>query len=536
MAVNHRPGTRIYNTDMPVRAGQLAATVAVACLPLLARNPEGNLVVPGAQGDIVYRRIGSTTLALDAYVQQRDAGRARDDRRPGVIVVHGGGGDRGSRVSFVPQFLEMLTRDGYPWVSIDYRLGVPQADAVDDVRAAVDFVRCHARELRIDAERLVLFGEEYGADLVARLAAAPPPGVKAAVLVGASFADDAAAAAPVAAGGNGPATLVVHGTADTTVPPAKASAYCDRARAAGRACTYLPVEGATHRAENWLPALWGYKAQVRGWLSRTLAFEAPHHRPYVTRLQKDIVYAPELDLKLDAYTPRGTGPFPAVIVAHGGGWEGGDKVTYIAPLFDLLARAGFAWFSIDYRPTPVVPHPRQLDDLRQAIRFVRANAARFHIDPRRLALLGESASGQMVVQIATEVPPPNETLAGVVSLYGVYDFEPLARQSASTPRPLLQRLFARPALDDESLALLRAYSPIHHLKDGMPPVLLIHGTNESLWAQGQAMDRALAAKGLPHELIAVEGAPHGLENWEGRPEWMQYKPKLAAWLRQHVAR
>lgn len=516
---------------MPVRVGQLAASVAVACLPLLARSPDGNLIVPGVQADIVYRRLGSTELALDAYVQRQDAARGANERRPGVIVVHGGGGDRGSRVAFVPQFLDMLTRDGYNWVSIDYRLGVPPADAVDDVRAAVEFVRCHARELRIDAERLVLFGEEYGADLIAQLAASPPPGVKAVVLVGASFSDDTAAKA------NGPATLVVHGTADTTVPAAKATDYCDRARAAGRACTYLPVEGATHRAENWLPALWGYKAQVRDWLSRTLAFEAPRHRPYATRLQKDIVYAPDHDLKLDAYTPRGAGPFPTVIVAHGGGWEGGDKVTYVAPLFELLARAGFAWISIDYRPTPAVQHPRQLDDLRQAIRFVRANAARLRVDPRRLALLGESASGQMVMQLATEVPAAaNEKLAGVVSFYGVYDFEPLARQSAATPRPLLQRLFARPTLDDAALAVLREYSPIHHLKQGMPPVLLIHGTNESLWAQGQAMDTALTEKGLTHELIAVEGAPHGLENWEGRAEWTQYKPKLVAWLRQHVAR
>ena len=87
---------------------------------------------------------------------------------------------------------------------------------------------------------------------------------------------------------------------------------------------------------------------------------------------------------------------------HGGGWEAGDKVTYVTPLFEPLARAGLAWFSIDYRLTPASTHEDQLADLRQAIRFVRAEHARFNIDPTRIVLVGESASGQMVTQIATE--------------------------------------------------------------------------------------------------------------------------------------
>ena len=65
----------------------------------------------------------------------------------------------------------------------------------------------------------------------------------------------------------------------------------------------------------------------------------------------------------------------------------------------------------------------------------------------------------------------------------------------------------------------------------MPPVLLVHGTNEELWPQGVEMARALEAKAVPHELVRLEGAPHGMENWEGRPEWLGYKDRLVAWLR-----
>jgi acetyl esterase/lipase len=78
-------------------------------------------------------------------------------------------------------------------------------------------------------------------------------------------------------------------------------------------------------------------------------------------------------------------------------------VTYVAPLFEPLARAGFAWFSIDYRPTPASTHEDQLADLRQAIRFVRQEHARFNIDPKRVVLIGESASGHMVAQIAQRI-------------------------------------------------------------------------------------------------------------------------------------
>ena len=101
--------------------------------------------------------------------------------------------------------------------------------------------------------------------------------------------------------------------------------------------------------------------------------------------------------------PPGDGPFAGVILAHGGGWEAGDKVTYLTPILEPLARAGLAWFSIDYRLTPEYRHPQQLDDLRRAIRYVRHHAASFGVEPGRLAVLGESASGQMVAQLATEM-------------------------------------------------------------------------------------------------------------------------------------
>jgi acetyl esterase/lipase len=89
-------------------------------------------------------------------------------------------------------------------------------------------------------------------------------------------------------------------------------------------------------------------------------------------------------------------------------------------------------------------------------------------------------------------------------------------------------------LDDETRAVLRQYSPLHQARRNMPPILLIHGTNERLWDQGVRMAGRFSELGVEHELVRLDGAPHGMENWEGRPEWQFYKTRLVAWLRQRV--
>ena len=425
-------------------------------------------------------------------------------------------------LTFVGQFLEMLSEGGFNWVSIDYRLGPASRypDALDDVVAALEFVRCHADALRADPNRLVLLGEDTGATLAALVAARRPPGLAAAVLVGGAYD---IGDLPAAGSGSVP-SLLVHGSHDSDVPLSQAASRCEALRSSGGACELVPVEGASHRAENWWPPQWGYKRRIVEWLAAKVGEPGPY-REARTRLQKRVVFDAKERLLLDAWTPEGRGPFPAVILLHGGGWEAGDRVTYITPLFEPLARAGFAWFSIDYRLTPQVGHPAQLDDLRHAIAWVREHARRLNVDPARLALAGESASGQMVLRVAEE----DHRLAGVASFYGVYDFLPLVKDAS--PRSLLARLFGRTVLDDDARAVLRQFSPIHHVQAGMPPVLLVHGTNEELWEQGVAMARVLKERGIPHELQKLEGAPHGMENWEGRPEWAGYKDRVVEWLR-----
>jgi acetyl esterase len=392
---------------------------------------------------------------------------------------------------------------------------------------AIAFVKCHAEALGIDTERIALLGEDTGGDLVTR-AAARDSSIKAVVLAGAAFASDVA---PGSA-----RTLVIHGGGDSEVPISRADAWCKAAAAS--ACDVIAVAGASHRVENWHPAQWSYKRQLVEWLHNNLGPGAAASKQESggalasaarvgPGLVKNIIYDESHGLALDAWLPETPTPGPGVVLVHGGGWEAGDKVTYITPLFEPLARADLAWFSIDYRLTPAVRHPEQMDDLRRAVAFIREHASRFRIDPERLVVAGESASGQMAALLATE----DSRLAGIVSFYGVYDFLPFARSLA--PRSLPTRLFGIVgSLDAAADAQLRRYSPINHVRRDMPRLLLIHGSADELWTQGETMARALAAVGARHEFYPLAGAPHGMENWEGRSEWQEYKEKVVSFIRE----
>jgi alpha-L-fucosidase 2 len=513
-----------------------AAQAAQPCRPFEVRAPQGNYFIPGVQADIPF----TDNLSLDAYVQRNGGS------RPAVVVLHGGEWTTGSRIAHVGQLLELLTRAGYHWFSVDYRLdGLARAeDSLADLRAALNFIRCHGRRLGIDPARLLLLGEDSGAHLASLVAAERPPGVLGAVLIGGFY--DLTAIPSLAAGQNAetlarlspmtravrnmPPLLVVHGGADTDAPIAQANRYCGEiVRARGR-CQLVEVAGASHRSENWWPNQWSYKGEVVKWLASIAPATSATFHPGNGGVQKDVVYDPSANLKLDAFIPKAAAPLPAVIVVHGGGWEAGDKVTYVTPLFEPLSRAGLAWFSIDYRLTPQFTNEDQLVDVRRAIRFVRDNHARFNIDPARIVLVGESASGQLVTLLADEDP----SLAGVVSFYGVYDFT--AMVTDASPRSLLVRLFQRHTLDDESRDVLRKYSPFHRARKTMVPVLMINGTADRLWPQAQAFGQRLSELGVKHETIALEGAPHGMENWEGHPQWMGYKQTMVEWILRAVDR
>jgi len=457
-------------------------SVLASCPAAVPRGP--NFIIPQALGDVAY----SPRYALDAYAPAGEP-------RPAAVIIHG---SSGSRTTHVDQLFPLLDKAGYAWFSVDY-------GSADDVKAALDYIRCPGR-FNITSH-LILIGNDTGAAIALDVARAGH--VDGVVALGAKL--DAAQATDLPAATK---VLMIQGTGDDEVKPAVVESYCKRLAA----CAYFPVAGAIHDFENWHPDQWYWKEEVTAWLRgdrRGLWKDIPYSRPG------------GLDLMLDAWVPEGKGPFPAVIIVHGGGWEAGDKITYVSPIFAPLAEAGFAWFSIDYRLTPYVHVPEQLDDVRNAVRFVRQHSDWFHIDPNAVALLGESASGHLVAQLAS-MPCPGCEPQAVVSFYGVYNFERWQNDPEWTG--MLKRLFAEP-----SPAALREYSPLFHASAGLPPLLIIQGTADELYPGTQEYAKRLEEVHARHEVILLDKAPHGMENWEGHPDWMFYKKQMVDWLRRTLS-
>jgi len=449
-----------------------------------AGSPAGNYMTPGVLGDIAY----NDGLRLDAYAPPGEP-------RPAAVIVHGA---NGSKRTHITQLFAVLERAGYAWFSLDYH-------SPDDVARALEYIRCPGR-FNI-TQKMVLVGADTGAQTILQLASRHS--FAGLVLFGTvAGRPDSRLASPNSL----PScpVLMFHGAADDKASPTKAAELC---RSMPR-CEFHPVSGAIHEFENWHPDQWSWKEDLTAWLR--------HDR---RGLWKDISYSrPDgRELLMDAWIPEGAGPFPAVIVMHGGGWEAGDKVTYVSPVFEPLAKAGFAWFSIDYRLAPYVRVDSQVEDLRAAIRYVRQHSGRFHVDPERIVILGESASGHLVTQVGSQ-PCPGCEVKAIVCFYGVYDFTSWP-QGSEDQRETVQRVFGH--VDAQTL---RRGSPIFHATAGMPPVLLIQGTADQLAKGTQAYAEKLRQVGARYELVLLPGAPHGMENWEGHSEWMFYKKRLIDWL------
>jgi acetyl esterase len=248
----------------------------------------------------------------------------------------------------------------------------------------------------------------------------------------------------------------------------------------------------------------------------------------------DIEYANAggVRLTLDAHVPDGNGPFPAAILVHGGGWVGGDKQQYITYIFQPLSDAGFAWFSINYRLAPQFRFPADADDVESAIQFVKANAAKYKVDPKRIALIGESAGGHLVSYVGAR-NRPDSRVAAVVSMYGVHDFVAAAVQWKPLPHELLD-LFGITAVTAETAPELIKASPVVYISKEMPPFLLMHGSKDEdvPYEQSVEMCDKMKKAGAHCDLITIEGAPHGMDHWESHGEWLWYKKALVDWLKK----
>jgi alpha-L-fucosidase 2 len=239
-------------------------------------------------------------------------------------------------------------------------------------------------------------------------------------------------------------------------------------------------------------------------------------------------------LRLDAHIPDGTGPFPMVVMVHGGGWTSGDKHKDITVVLERLTKSGeFTWFSINYRMAPTNHWPTCFEDVQTAVRWAKAHAAEYKGDAQRVALMGYSAGGQLACLAAVRAREDTRVQA-------VVGFSPPTDMVADTERrgglsKSLQALFGRETVDDATTALLKEMSPITYVKPGLPPFLFVQGDADRTvpYNQTLAFMSKLKENGVTNDMITIKGAPHRITEWDKVDP--SYKEKLITWLEQKLA-
>lgn len=219
-----------------------------------------------------------------------------------------------------------------------------------------------------------------------------------------------------------------------------------------------------------------------------------------------------LDLAMPADT--GAGPRPAVVIVHGGGWVSGDKRTRIFARYPIeYAKKGFVSISINYRLAPDNTFPAQIEDVKTAIRWLRAHAEEYNVDPDRIGIYGNSAGAHLAVLAALAGPeaglegdgPYQEYSSAVQAALGSATPTDLTNWRDGAAMPNDHGLF-----DGDGAAYIeqaRLASPIHHVEGSIPAILLMHGTDDETVPYEQSVRLASALQ----EAGAADVALHTFE-------------------------
>lgn len=238
----------------------------------------------------------------------------------------------------------------------------------------------------------------------------------------------------------------------------------------------------------------------------------PAPLPVHTRydIVRDIVYTPAdwpKPLTAEIYRPQGAGPFPSVLAIHGGAWKRGDH-GYTESLAERLAERGYLVVSIKYRLVPEYVWPAQLQDVQQALRWMRSpDGAKRGIDPARIATFGYSAGGHLAALVAgiaddPEFGAPGTRVKAVVS-GGIPSDLPRFKHGELVPA------FIGGSWEQKRADFIAA-SPVTHVKPGHVPVFIYHAGLDGLvpLEQAEVYRDVLAKAGVTHEYFVMRGHGH----------------------------
>jgi acetyl esterase/lipase len=251
--------------------------------------------------------------------------------------------------------------------------------------------------------------------------------------------------------------------------------------------------------------------------------------PKGTIIERDIVYATngERKMLLDVYRPKSDGPLPLVIWIHGGAWDWGNQYRS-NPMVALIER-GYAVSGINYTKSREEIFPAVINDCRAVVSFLRLNAERFNLDPKRFGAAGDSAGGHLTALLATvgdteefmKHPVTKQASSAIQAASpwsGPTDFLKLndvkCHQDYSQKHSAPSRLIGQPI--KEAPEKCRRANPITYISKGDPPCFIVHGDADFVVPlnQSELLHAALEKAGVPSTLYVVKGGNHGFSKGE----------------------
>lgn len=260
---------------------------------------------------------------------------------------------------------------------------------------------------------------------------------------------------------------------------------------------------------------------------------------------ENIQYGLESDRqKMDIYHPEGQhGPMPVVVWIHGGGWSSEELDKRYMPKAQLeqLAKMGFLIASIEYRLCQHALFPAQISDCKCAIRFLRANAEKYNLNPDKIGVWGESAGGHLASLLgaagdvsefegSSGFPEYSSKVQAVCSWYAPYDMLKAAQESleSNSEDSIFYQLFGGSA--EEKRDLIWSASPMKYVQNKLPPFLIMHGRTDKMVPYLQSKDfyNAMVAAGNDAEMISIPGQGHGFFNGQ------EYYEAIFAFFQKHL--
>ena len=300
--------------------------------------------------------------------------------------------------------------------------------------------------------------------------------------------------------------------------------------------------------------LWFFVAAILSWatifliLNNTTIFSVIMGRPvakdlsFILRQYHDIDYANKSPAqKLDIYLPNtGEAPYPVIIAVHGGAFDSGSRADFQlnAPIEGVSH--GYAVVSVDYRLSKEAKFPAAVQDVKAAIRFLRANAKGFNLDPDRMAIWGDSAGANIAALVGTSASvslfddvslghdKQGSNVQAVVDWFGPIDFGQMDAQfkesGLGTPNhgeansPESRYLGSAVVSSQDKVQAANPETYIEDQANGLPPFLIEHGTKDDIVPIAQSMQFAKKLKSvLPDDklkFVALDGAGHGGPQFE----------------------